>query len=61
MIWVVVVGALALVGVVVLVVHAVSLVHKAQGVKAEIGMLAERRAELRSLVEQLNRTPEQRD
>ncbi|MCG6566273.1 hypothetical protein ACX1DX_05065 [Tessaracoccus sp. Y36] len=61
MIWVVVVGALALAGVVALVIHAVSLGHKAADVKAEITVLNERRAELRTLLGQLERTPAQRD
>lgn len=61
MTWVVIISALALAGLVTLLIFAVSLAHKAADVKTEVSRLNQRRAELRSLVGHLKGTPEQRD
>lgn len=61
MIWIIVVGSLALAGAIVLAVQAVSLLHKVADVKAEIQMLNRRGDELSTLVGQLQLPSGRRD
>ena len=57
MVWVIVFGGIALVGVVMLISYAVWLAHKASDVWSEVSMLADRADELAQLVGQI-RVPE---
>ena len=55
-IWVIVVGVLALIGVVGLIIGGVSLIHKTADVRAEIGQLNGHVAHMRDMLGQLEKT-----
>lgn len=60
-IWIVVFCALALGGAVVLAVYAVSLAHKAEDVRHEIGVVVDRANQISALVGRLELPPAKRD